>query len=405
MALKFSYKAKDPNGQTKTGIVESSSLQQAIKTLQDNSLLVIKINEKKKFSLNNLLGRGLSVSPIQVAQFTRMLGTMLGTGLPLADSLSDLAAQTDNAVLKEVIWSILHDVQGGSSLSVAMSRFPNVFNTLYISMVRAGEVSGKVSDSLNNLADTLEAMLEFRAKVKGALTYPAVILTAIAGVATLMLTTVIPKIADVYKDLGAELPLPTRVMIALSEFITNYYYAIGIALVLFVISFKVLRKNKIADFIINNAYFKVPIFGKMAEEVELAIMMRVLGSLSASGVSILDTLNVSAGVVGNNYIREAIFQAASDIERGLPLSFSLKNTPRFPLLISQLVAIGEETGTISESLMRLSKFFQDNADRKVKTLTTALEPILILLMGAMVAGLAVAVLLPIFNLANVINQG
>lgn len=402
MPLKFNYKAKDATGQTRSGVVEAADSKQAVRVLQENKLLVVSLNEKKDIKFLNFLGPK-GASERETAQFTRLLSTMLATGLPLTAALSDLSVQTSSDSLKSAIKSVITDVQGGATLSLSMSRFPGIFSPLYISLVKAGEVSGKLDDSLGKLADNLESQLDFKAKIKGALLYPAIIIVAMTGIGILMVTTVIPKIAEVYKEFNSDLPLPTRVLLGVSDFLTNYTI---IAILLFAVGFylyKTLRKNPVSDYVINNLLLKVPVFGPLNSDAQLATMNRTLGTLINAGVGIMDSLKVTIGALDNNYYRKGLETTVSNIQKGYSLSASLKTFEDFPIMESQLVAIGEETGTLDQSLMRLASFYQDSAERKVKTLTTSLEPALILIMGVAVGGMAIAVLLPMFNLVNVIK--
>lgn len=401
----FLYRVRDKEGKIQTGTVESVSAQTAARALQERQFLVISLLEKQRFDLKNLAAGFLSgkVGGREVANFTRLLATMLSVGLPLTEALSNLAAQNQGQ-FKEIIQAISHDVQTGVALSEAMSRWPAAFDGLYVNLVRAGEASGKADETLNKLADMLEANLDFKAKVKGAMIYPAVVVTAMGGIGVFMLTSIIPKIAEVYKEFGAELPLPTRILIAISDFLRNYTAFLLVILAVFLyFTGRTLRKNPTSEYLINNLMFKMPVMGPLSAEITLAIVCRTLSTLLASGVAILDALKLVAKVIANNYFRAGLTAAATAVEKGLPLSLALRRNPDFPLMVSQLLAIGEETGTVDQSLGRLAGFYQDSAERKIKVLTTLLEPIMILLMGGMVAGLALAVLLPMFNLVNVIK--
>jgi type IV pilus assembly protein PilC len=401
----FNYKARDKSGKINLGIIENISAAQAARVLQERGLLVITLSEKRQiFDWKNLpLSFGSGVSGRDVANFTRLLSTMLSTGLPLTDALSNLIAQTPPSYFREVLQAIFQDVQAGTALSVSMSRYPKVFDDLYVNLVKAGEASGKVDEALLRLADTLEANLEFRSKITGAMVYPAVIVCAMGAIGVFMITSIIPKIAEVYTEFGADLPLPTRILIGISDLLRNYTIFVALFFALLYFFYRTLRKNPASEFLINNALFRLPIFGPLNVEVTLAIICRTLGTLLGSGVAILEALRIVSRAVANNYFRAGLEQAAGFVEKGLPLSLALRRNPNFPPMISQLLAIGEETGTTDKSLERLAKFYQDAAERKVKTLTTLLEPLMILLMGGMVAGLALAVLLPMFNLVNVIK--
>ncbi len=397
----YNYKAKDASGRYQDGTIEAVDEKQAGALLRSHGLFVIRINPKVKL-LSGDLSFMKGVSQSEVAHFTRYLATMLGTGLPLTDALSNLQSQSSPA-LAEVISSMTRDISGGSNLSDAMGRFPKVFNNLYFNLVRAGEASGTIDESLNRLADTLEKELDFKGKVTGAMVYPIIVVSAMGIIATIMMTVVIPKIAEVYKQFGADLPLPTQILITVSNFITNYTIVVIIVLAGVVIAYRSFKQTPAGDYFLSNLSFKIPVFGSLNKEVTLAVMTRTLGAMVGSGISILEALNIVADTVGNNIYREGLMIAAKDVEKGFPFSMSLKNDQNFPTIISQMVGIGEETGTMDKSLQRLAVFFEDSAERRVKTLTTALEPILILIMGVGVAGLAIAILMPMFNLVNVIK--
>lgn len=402
----YNYKARDQQGKTLSGVVESDSSMAAAKTLQEHGLMVVSIGERHEMSmvsLKSLLPGVGKVSGQEIATFTRLLSTMLKAGLPLVDALANLVLQARNAYFKKVVRTLLQDVQGGSSLSGSMKRFPEVFNNLYVSLIKAGEASGKVDETMERVADMLDADLDFKGKVKGAMIYPAIVVVAMSAVAIFMITTIIPKIAEVYKDFGAELPLPTRILIGISDVIRNYTIFVVIFLVILYICFRILRKNPASDLIINNFFLKLPVMGQLNSEVIMTIMTRTLGVLINSGVSILESLKIVSAAMANDKYRMGLEEAAQVVEKGLPFSVAIRRNQDFAPIFSQLTSIGEETGSLGDSLLRLSKFYQDSSERKIKALTTSLEPIMIILMGAMVGGLAVAVLLPMFNLVNVIK--
>lgn len=398
----FEYKALNPEGSMTNGTIESVSSENAAHILQEKKFLVIDVREKRSFSFSNIsFGKG--VSNREVATFTRLLSTMLSTGLPLVDAISNLLTQTRSVYFKEILKSILHDVQSGISLSESMARYPNVFNELYTNLVKAGEASGKIDDALGKLADTLESNLDFKAKVSGAMIYPAVVVGAMALIGVFMITTIIPKIADVYKEFGADLPLPTQILITISDVIKNYTIIVILFFILLGFTIKALKKNPVSDLVINNFMLKIPVFGLLSQEIILALIFQTLGTLLSSGVAILDALKIVTKTVSNNFFRTGLIEVTAYIEKGLPLSVAIKRNPDFPVMASQLLSVGEETGTVDQSLDRLAKFYQDSAERKVKNLTTLLEPVMILLMGGMVGGMAIAVLMPMFNLVNVIK--
>lgn len=401
----FAYKARDSSGTETQGVVESLSDKAAVRTLQERGLLVVSLSQKRVWDWSNLtLGVfGSRVSSREIATFTQFLATMLSTGLPLSDALENLAMQTTNGYFREVIRSLVHDVQSGISLSDALGRFPKLFDTLYVNLIKAGEASGKMDEVMAKLAETLEANLDFKAKVSGALTYPAVVTVVMVGVAVFMLTTVIPRIAEVYKQFGADLPLPTRILIGLASLVTNYFLVAVILVALLVFGVRTLLKNPTSEYLLNNLSFRLPVFGPLNAEMTVAIVARTLGMLLYSGVAILDALAIMARAVPNNYFRSGLLEARELVEKGLPFSLAMRRNPNFPPLMSQLLAIGEETGTVDQSLGKVAKYYQDITERKTKTLTSLLEPVLLIIMGTLVGGMAIAVLLPMFNLISVIK--
>jgi type IV pilus assembly protein PilC len=397
----FNYRAKDKLGKVVLGQIEAVDDRQAAVMLRNRGLFVVDIKIRSGLLEAATAIRG-GVSEQELANFTRYLATMLSTGLPLTDALSNLQSQA-SAALGEIIASVTRDISGGLSMSEAMGRFPKTFNHLYVSLVKAGETSGTVDEALSRLADTLEKQIEFKGKIKGAMVYPIIVVAAMFGIGGVMMTVVIPKISEVYKDFGSDLPLPTKILIMISDFLVHYTWLAGIIVAGIVALFIYYKRTPMGEYQISNLSYKLPIFGSLNKDVTFAVVCRTLGALVGSGIAILDALKIVANVAGNNIYRDGLTKAQSEVEKGFPLSMSLKNNPNYPSLIAQMVGIGEETGTIDQSLFRLASFYESSAERKVKVLTTALEPLLILVMGVGVGGLAIAVLLPMFNLVNVIK--
>lgn len=402
----FAYRVRNKNGESSNGIIESLNSQQAVRTLQERKLLVISLTERRSIDLKKLLSGEIfnSVSGRELANFTQLLSTMMSTGLPLTDALSNLIIQQKQGYFREILQSLLHNVQAGMTLSDAMSQCGNVFSELYINIVKAGEASGKVDEALKRMSESMETELEFRGKLSGAMTYPIVLVVVMTGIGTFMITSIIPQIANVYKEYNAQLPLPTMILMGFATAIKDYFLVVLFALLVLVFIYRALRKNRVSDYLINNSLFNAPIFGKLNEETLLVTVCRTLAILLASGVAILEALKIVSKAVGNNKFRIELLDTAGGVEKGLPLSAAIRRNPDFPLMIAQLVAIGEETGTVDQSLEHLAKFYQDSAERRIKAVTTLFEPLMLLMMGGLIGGLAIAVLLPIFNLSNVITR-
>ncbi|MDO8515257.1 MAG: type II secretion system F family protein, partial [bacterium] len=329
----FSYKAKNNLGRYQSGVIEAPTIDKAAGTVREHGLFVVSLSPKSNFSLPGLSGVRSSVSEQDVANFTRHLSTMLETGLPLTDALGNLETQPNNA-FADIVAAIKKDVTGGMSLSAAMSKYPKCFKPIYISMVKAGELSGKVAEGLVRLADTMEKNMELKSKIKGAMIYPIIVVVAMLGVGGVMMTFVIPQISEVYKSFDSALPLPTQILISVSEFTRNYSLLVLAGIIGLVFALRSFKKTKNGEYLINNFMFKLPVFGEINKEVLFATLARTMGTLVGSGIAILDALKISAEVVGNNLYRDSIEDAASQVGKGFPFSLSLRNSNLYPPIFS-----------------------------------------------------------------------
>lgn len=403
MADIFNYKAREKTGALRKGKIEAMTEKEVAGILHENGFIPIEIKRQQKFSGFSFLAKLQGVTGREMATFTRMLATMLTSGLTLNASLRNLSAQSKNEKLRSAIEDIMKKIAGGSSFSDSLQFHKDVFDTLYVSLVRAGEASGKLEETLIKLADTLETREDFSGKVKGALVYPAIVITMMVIIAIVMMVMVIPKITQVYVEFGAVLPLPTQVLVFISNLMINYWFILlPILGSLFFIP-KLMKKNPKTKHFYNNLIFKMPILGQLQQEVTLTIFCRTFGNLIGSGVPISEVMRITSEVLGENDFRDVILECRDKIEKGFSLSESLKKFTIFPSVLPQMVAMGEETGKLDEAMIRLSAYFGELADRRAKTLTSAMEPILIICLGIGVGGLAVAILLPLFNLVNVIK--
>ncbi len=396
----FTYTAKDARGKTKTGFVEAASVDQVAEILRSRNLVPTEIKEKKISSLSFLLNRLRGISEGEKTIFTRQLATMVAAGLPLARALEILTVQTRNPRFREVLSSSLRDIQAGTALSSSLEKHEGVFSRVYISLIRAGEASGALDKILLRLAESQEKRREFIGRTKGALIYPAIVVVGMVVVFIMMMTFVIPKLTDMYRDLGANMPLPTKIMIGISDIITGFWWlllplAAGLAFGLWRFGRTDYGRNFLA-----RIFLRVPIFGPISSQSQLAELTRTLGLLIQSGVPILTALDISKGAVGNVLYIEAIDKAAISVEKGAPLSAAIKNDPLFPPSLGQMVEVGEETGKVDEVLFKISYFFESEVDQSVKNLSTALEPIIMVLLGVMVGFLILAVILPIYSLTG-----
>jgi len=297
--------------------------------------------------------------------------------------------------------TILADVEGGESLSSALSKHNKIFSPTFIALIKSGEVGGVMDEVLARLADNMEKQQEFKGKVRGALIYPIIIVIGMCAVALIMMIFVIPRLTTLYEDFNAELPLPTRILIGISTFLIKFWPLILILVFFGVYGFLLYRKSTNGRRKTDQLIFKIPIFGDLQKQIILTNITRTLSMMIGAGVSILDALSITAEVVDNVIISGALKDAAKQVEKGFPIAFSFARHPdAFPYILSQMIAVGEETGKMEEILKKISRVFEVESDEKVKGLTSAIEPLIMILLGLGVGFLVIAVILPIYNLTS-----
>lgn len=399
---KFRYKARDKSGQLVVGEVEAVNEQSAAKLLRDRGYIVISITVAISGFKSLFSSFGSRVSQADVVAFTRQLATMVNAGLPITESFSILRLQAKPG-FQPIIAQILADIEGGQSLSAAIKRHPKVFSPSYIALMKAGETGGVLDKVLARLADNMEKQQEFRGKVKGALIYPVIVVIGMIGVSIVMVVFVIPRLTSLYSQFGAELPLSTRLLTGVSDLIIGYWYIMLIILGLLGWAFTMWSRTRNGKIKIAEITFKLPIVGDLSRQIILTELTRTMSLMVASGVPILETLSVVAEVVDNIIISEAIKDVSRQIEKGFPIAFSFAKHPEsFPYILSQMISVGEETGKMDEVLAKVSHVFEVESEQKVKALTSAIEPIIMLFLGVGVAFLVFSVVLPIYKLTTAI---
>ena len=397
---RFNYKAKDKAGRIIKGEVEASDINAAAKLIRSKGLFVISLKPKGQSILSIFGKKKEKVTPGDVATFTRQLSTMINAGLPITEALLILRSQSKKS-LQAIIAQLLADVEAGESLSSALSKHPEIFGKTYIALVKSGEVGGVLDAVLLRLADNLEKQQEFSGKVKGALIYPIIIIVAMVVVAIVMMIFVIPKLLTLYTDMNAQLPGPTKILMSVSGFMGKYWFIIAIVLVAAFYIFRLYKSTAEGRRKIDELIFKIPIYGPLQMQVILTDLTRTLSMMVGAGVSILESLHISAEVVNNTLISDALLDAANQVEKGFPVAFAFSKHPEaFPFILSQMVAVGEETGKMEEILSKLSRIFEIESDEKVKGLTSAIEPIVMVILGLGVGFLVIAVILPIYSLSS-----
>lgn len=397
---KFKYTTRNSAGERQQGIIETSDQKAATNILHDKGLIVIDLKPYVDNSLSALLAKVRKVSSKDLAVLTRQLSTMVGAGLNLVEALTVLENQTSNVLLKAMLEEIVKDVQGGNTFSRALARHPQVFSTVYINIVKAGEASGNLDNVLAKLADTLEKQDEFEKKVKGALVYPAIVLVAMAVVVVIMNVFVIPKISVVFAEQGASLPLPTKIVLFMSGFFVQYWILLLIALVGGAIGLRVYTNTPAGQAALSAVLINMPVIGNLISQASLTTFTRIFAILVGAGVTIIDALKIGAAVTENYQFKKALLEVASAVEKGSSISAPIARQKIFPPIVGQMVAVGEETGKIDEVLEKLSRYFESETEAAVKALTTAIEPVVIIMLGMMVGFLVIAVILPLYSLTD-----
>ncbi|MEK7504514.1 MAG: type II secretion system F family protein [Patescibacteria group bacterium] len=399
--MRFKYLAHDEKGASLKGFMDASDKRQVTNLLFEQKLTPVSVEEvHQSININAWLDKIKGVSLDEISTFTRQLATMLNAGLPLTDALNLLKLQSSSTIFTATISQILDDVQSGLALSVAMQKHPKIFSKVFVALIKAGESAGVMETILNRLADNLEKSRDFESKVKGALIYPAIVFVGMIGVMVLMMVVVVPKLTGLYKEFNADLPLPTKILMGMSDFMVNYWpLALALAIGGFFATksfFNSPRGRRIWD----ERIFSFPVVGNMLREIMLTELTRTLSLLVGAGVSIVEGLNVVAEATGNVIAEEELRKIIKKVEKGFPLSVSFSESPSFLPIIGQMIAVGEETGKLDEVLSKLSKYFENSSEAAVKGLTTAIEPLIIILLGVGVGFLIFTVVMPIYNLTN-----
>jgi type IV pilus assembly protein PilC len=405
MATTFTYQVKDNKGRLHSGELAAPSSASAAQALRDRGYTPVSIEEKKISALQmeiKIPGLG-RVKQKDLAIFSRQFSTMINAGLSLLRSLDILADQTPNATLAEVIRGVKTSVEKGMSLSEAMQKHPKVFDRLYVAMVRAGEVGGVLDATLVRLADTLERSVELRGKVKSAMTYPTAVLGLVLLILTAMLVFVVPMFEGMYADLGGTLPLPTRVLLGVSRFtVSNWYILLGVAAA-GIFGFRRWVTTAQGRFAFDRIKLRVPIFGGLTRKSAIARFSETLASLTRTAVPILQAMDIVSETAGNEVVARAIRDVQASVKEGDSLAAPLAQHAIFPPMVVQMLAVGEETGALDTMLDKLADFYNAEVNATVDSLTSLLEPLLMVVLGGTVGSMIVALYMPMFNLINLVQ--
>ena len=405
----FEYVALDSRGRERKGFVDAPGVAAARQALREGGIYPVEIRqaqEKKSSALSSALEIGFlqKISAKEVSIFTRQLSTLLGAGIPLVPSFTVLLAQTKNPLLQKILAQIRADLNEGKSLTASMENYPRVFPPFYINMVKAGEASGTINLVLERLADFSESQQELVSKIRSALAYPLIMLLVGSLVILLLMTFVVPKITGIFADMEQTLPMITVVLIAVSNFLKSFWWLILLIIFAGIAAFKYLTTGTQAGRRLWDSFrLKAPVWGSLNMKIAVARFSRTLATLLQSGVPLLSAMEIVRNVVNNVYIGEAITRAAKDVEEGQSLAVPLAASGLFPPMVTEMIAIGEQTGSLEKMLNRIAIAYETEAQSDVMVMTSLLEPIMILLMGLIVGFIVFSILLPIFEMNQLVR--
>ncbi|HLU24770.1 MAG TPA: type II secretion system F family protein [Longimicrobiales bacterium] len=396
----FVYSARTLTGELQTGEVDLPTRDDVVGYLRRQRLIPVKV-EKKSASINISIGSGIKTR--QVVIFTRQFATMINSGLPLVQSLEILAKQTESKALANVIDQVRYDVEAGNTLADSMRKHPKAFSDLYMNMVAAGEAGGILDVILLRLAAFLEKNDALARKIKGAMVYPGVIMTVAVAAVAILLIFVIPTFQAMFESAGVELPVPTQIVISLSEFLQSYWWGVVGIILAIGVALRQVYRTPAGQLAIDKLLLRVPIMGNLLLKAAIARFTRTLGTLVSSGVSILEGLEITARTAGNRVIHDAIMNSRASIAGGDTISEPLRKSGVFPPMVVQMINVGEQTGGLDEMLSKIADFYDEEVDAAVEALLSAMEPIMIVVLGTVVGGMIVAMYLPIFDMINAVQ--
>ena len=394
----FEWKGRGRNGQDQTGMLVADSKDAVIAMMRRQQVVVTAVKEKgKEIAVPKFGGK---VAPQLIAIFTRQFSVMIDAGLPLVQCLEILASQQESKNFKRALIQIRQDVESGSSLADAMRKHPKVFNDLYTNMVAAGEAGGILDTILQRLATYIEKAVKLNGQVKSAMIYPVAVISIACIVVAVILWKVIPVFAALFKGLGAELPMPTRVVIALSNFIADFWWLMILVSGTTVYATRKYHSTYKGRRVLDGLLLKVPVLGMLLRKIAVARFCRTLATLTSSGVPILDGLQITAKTAGNAVVEDSIMATRKSVEEGKTISEPLGDTEVFPSMVVQMIAVGEQTGALDTMLSKIADFYEDEVDMAVAGLMKLLEPILIAFLGVAIGGIVIAMYMPIFDMIS-----
>jgi len=397
----YLWRGRTTGGNNVSGELTVNSRSELLAQLRKKRIIVTSVKQKpKEISIKLPFGGGVGTKDLAI--FTRQFATMINAGLPLVQCLDILSRQLDKETFRDITKKVMSDIEAGGTLSDAMGKHSNAFDELYVNMVNAGEAGGILDTILMRLAEYIEKIEALKRKVKSALMYPAVVMLVAIGATLFMLMFIIPTFAKMFSDFGAELPLPTQIVLGASNIVRAWWWAMIGGAFAGVFALKKYYATDGGKHRIDAGMLKLPVLGDVLRKGSVARFTRTLGTLVSSGVPILDGLEITAKTAGNVIVQDAVMQARTSIREGDTISNPLRQSGVFPPMVVQMITVGEETGALDEMLTKIADFYDEEVDSAVDALTSVIEPIMIVFMGAIVGGMVVAMYLPIFQMVNIV---
>ncbi|HEX4825182.1 MAG TPA: type II secretion system F family protein [Candidatus Polarisedimenticolaceae bacterium] len=397
----FAWKGRTRAGKMQEGVLVADNKDAVIAVLRKQQIMVTGVTEKgKEFALPKMGG---SISRKEIAIFTRQFSVMIDAGLPLVQCLEILGSQQENRVFQKILFEVRQDVESGATLADALRKHPKAFDDLYCNMVAAGEAGGILDTILQRLSQYIEKIVKLRSAVRSAMVYPVAVITIAIAVVWIILWKVIPTFATLFAGLGAQLPLPTRITIALSKFIGAWWWLVFLMIGLGCYAIFRYHKTYQGKRVLDKILLKLPVLGQVLKKIAVARFCRTLGTLVSSGVPILDGLEITARTAGNAIVEDAIMATRKSIEEGKTIAEPLRGHDVFPPMVVQMVAVGEQTGALETMLNKIADFYEDEVDEATANLLALLEPIMICFLGVVIGGIVISMYMPMFDLINKIN--
>lgn len=396
----YLYTGRDQQGKQVRGRVEANSEREAANLIREYKVFITDLKVLKKNSLPFSFSSLQKIGFREVVNITRQLATMVTAGLQIPDALNLLRNQTSNHLVADMLNKIYQDIESGGNLANALVKFPKQFSPSYIALIRAGESSGTLDRVLTRLADNLDKDLEFRNRIRGALVYPAIIVSTLLVVFVILMVAVVPRLTQLYADFGADLPLPTRILQGISDFSVSFWWLIALVAFFGSQMFKRWKKTPVGRRTWDRFILNLPIFGNLQKQIVLVEFTRTLGLLVGAGVSILDALRILTDSVSNIHYQETFKEINQKVEKGMSMASLFSQYTLFPPILAQMIKVGEETGKLDESLVRLSTYFESESDTTVKALTTIIEPLIMVVLGVGVGFIVFSIITPIYNLTS-----